>query len=99
MTFLLSDLKDDEERLAYLPEYMSILLKAATLNKATIEEVDDWKACGIMLPPGCSIGNPETREESGLLSIFKKLPTGYKVRSSLYFNILWELTKWKAYDF
>lgn len=51
MTWITCSLPE-EERLAYLPAYFEILLTAAAINHASIEEIGDWKSCGVMIPPG-----------------------------------------------
>jgi hypothetical protein len=45
------------ERAAYLPNYFSVLLKAAALNGATFEEANGWASCGVLVPPGKRVDN------------------------------------------
>ena len=57
-----------EQRRDYLPTYFSQVLTAATLNNGSIEEIDGWKSCGILMPPGCKVDNPRTLFQAGFLS-------------------------------
>lgn len=56
-----------EARLAYLPKYFDALLTAAAMNQASFDEIDDWKACGVLMPPGCRVDNPFTIIQAGFI--------------------------------
>ena len=58
-----------EQRLSYLPKYFTVLLTAATLNHASIDEVNGWESCGILLPPGYKVDNPLTLLPAGFFSV------------------------------
>ncbi|KAG9233612.1 hypothetical protein BJ875DRAFT_511628, partial [Amylocarpus encephaloides] len=51
-TYILSP-RDLESRASFLPKYFQTLLKAVTLNDGLIVEADGWKACGVLMRPGC----------------------------------------------
>lgn len=75
ITFLLNSMSH-EQRLKYLPKYFSALVSAAALNHASIEEVDDWKSCGVLVPPGYKIDNPFTLLPAGFLSVLWTIGIG-----------------------
>jgi hypothetical protein len=56
-----------ETRLAYLPKYFNALLTAAAMNQASFDEIDDWKACGVLMSPGHRVDNPFTIIQAGFL--------------------------------
>lgn len=60
-------MKDDTARLAYLPTYFRTLLKAAALNDATFDEIDNWKCCSVIMPPGKRVDNTWTLLPAGFL--------------------------------
>jgi hypothetical protein len=59
----------EEQRLVYLPKYVSALLTAAALNHASFHEVGDWHSCGALMLPGYKIDNPFTLLPVGFLSV------------------------------
>jgi hypothetical protein len=65
-----------EARLAYLPKYFDGLLTAASMNQAKFEEADDWKACGVLMPPGCRVDNPLTIIQAGFISMLWNVGIG-----------------------
>ncbi|MCJ1228885.1 hypothetical protein MMC12_005549 [Toensbergia leucococca] len=75
IVYLLS-LPTKAHQLAYTPTYFHTLLTAAALNNASIDEVDDWKSCGIMMPPDSSITNPLTLIPAGFPSVIWTLGLG-----------------------
>jgi hypothetical protein len=50
-----------------LSKYFTTLLKGATLCEGIIAEVGDWKACGVLVPPGCRISGLRMGVSSGYL--------------------------------
>ncbi|KAG0646937.1 hypothetical protein D0Z07_6470 [Hyphodiscus hymeniophilus] len=50
ITYMLSSMTP-EARVAYFPKYFDCLLTAAGLNGAIFHEADDWKFCGVLMPP------------------------------------------------
>ncbi|MCJ1231965.1 hypothetical protein MMC12_008645, partial [Toensbergia leucococca] len=74
------------QQLAYTPTYFRTLLTAAALNNASIDEVDDWKSCGIMMPPDSSLTNPLTLIPAGFASVIWTLGLGGLQR------MLWEMS-------
>lgn len=81
IAYMLCSLKDDAARQAYLPAYFHNLFKAAGLNKAAFDEIEDWKCCSIMLPPGKRVDNTWTLIPAGLFPTLWKLGvSGCQVR-------------------
>ena len=68
LRFMLSGLSD-EARLAYLPEYMHSILKAAALNDASFVEANDFSCCAVWMPPGKRVDNPFTILQAGLIGV------------------------------
>jgi hypothetical protein len=64
------------QRSAYLPSYLSALLKAAALNSATFDEANDWASCGVLMPPGKRVDNPWTMLQAGLVGMAWKVGRG-----------------------
>jgi len=58
-----------EQRLEFLPRYMTALLSSAAMNNAIFDQVDDWKSCGVLMPPGCKYDNTWTMCQAGFLPI------------------------------
>ena len=69
---MLSDLPEDE-RLAYLPDFMHSLLKASALNNGAFQEANDWSCAAVWMPPGKKIDNPFTVIQAGLVGIAWKI--------------------------
>lgn len=69
LTFMLNA-HDRTKRLALLPDYFHVLIKAAILNSAVITEIDDWSACAVWMPPGKSADNWATNFQAGFLRVF-----------------------------
>ena len=65
-----------EARLAYLPKYFKRLLTAAAMNKALFHEADDWKCCGVLMPPGCRVDNPLTLLPAGFIPMLWNIGIG-----------------------
>lgn len=59
----------DSDRQAYLPKYFHALLSAAALNQATFDEAEDWKSCGVLMPPGFRVDNPLTIIQAGFFQM------------------------------
>ncbi|KAH8646380.1 hypothetical protein BGZ60DRAFT_424488 [Tricladium varicosporioides] len=76
ITYLLSSLSTKEAREAYHAQLFHVFLKAAVLNGGSIDEVDGWKSCGVLLPPGCDIGNPFKVVQAGFLGVMWTLGLG-----------------------
>jgi hypothetical protein len=57
ITYLLSSLTPSK-RLAYLPQYFHVILSAAASNNGIFDEIDNWKSCGVLMPPGKDVANP-----------------------------------------
>jgi hypothetical protein len=89
----------EEERLNFLPVFLTVLLKAGTLNDGIILEGSSWGCCAIMLPPGKKADNPFTLFQSGLgIAVVKMKPTGIKVSPrSVYHCSLLPLLKCEVY--
>ena len=69
-----------EEREAYMYEYFCVLLKAAYLNSAVFDEIGNWKACMVRIPPGKRVDNPWTLWSAGFFgSLWKVGLKGVKV--------------------
>ncbi|KAL3419066.1 putative n-acetyltransferase [Phlyctema vagabunda] len=68
LTYMLSSL-DETARYAFFPRYFHSILTAAVLNKASISEIDDWKACAVLIPPGERVDNPRTWFQAGLIPL------------------------------
>ena len=66
--YMLSSMKPDA-RVAYFPRYFHALLTAAAMNKAIFHEADDWKVCGVLMPPGRRVDNPMTIMQAGFLPV------------------------------
>ena len=73
--FMLSSLPDND-RLAYLPAYISTLLKAAAINDAVFEEANDWACCAVWMPPGKQVDNPLTMLQAGILGVLWRIGVG-----------------------
>lgn len=65
-----------DARLAYLPKYFDGLLTAAALNKASFAEVDNWKCCGVLMPPGCRVDNIWTILPAGFIPMLWNIGVG-----------------------
>lgn len=63
-------------RTAYMPAYFQALLTAAALNRATFEEVGDWSAAGVLMPPGAKVDNLWTILQAGFLGVLWNLGVG-----------------------
>jgi hypothetical protein len=86
ITYMLSSM-NTEERLAYLPKYFNGLLTAAAMNHGKFDEAGDWKACGVLMPPGYRVDNPWTILPAGFIPLLWKIGVGgCKVRDSLVQN-------------
>ena len=73
-----------EARLAYLPKYFDVLLTAAAMNNAIFDEADDWKACGVLMPPGCRVDNTWTLIPAGFFPMLWNIGVGNcKVRRAI----------------
>ena len=71
-----------QARIAYLPQYFAVLLKAAGMNNAIFDDAADWKACGVLMPPGKRVDNPWTILPAGFLPMLWNIGVGgCKVRS------------------
>ena len=68
LTYVLSSM-GVRQRLEYIPTAFDAVLTAAAMNKASFDEVEDWKSCGIMLPPGYHHDNPLTLLPAGLVGV------------------------------
>ncbi|KAE8443779.1 hypothetical protein EG329_001373 [Mollisiaceae sp. DMI_Dod_QoI] len=55
------------KRLAYLTEYFNALLTAAALNDAKFTEIDGFKSCVTVMPPGKKADNFATLIPAGLI--------------------------------
>ncbi|TVY78233.1 putative N-acetyltransferase [Lachnellula suecica] len=75
INYLLSSLPAAEREL-YRPKFFQVLASAAILNGGTIEEIDDFKSCGIMMPPGKDVGNPLSWVQAGFVGMLWKLGIG-----------------------
>ena len=73
--FVLCNLSD-EDRIAYLPSWFHVMLKASALNKATFQEANDWSCAAVWMHPGESVDNPWTMIPAGLFSVLWKLGLG-----------------------
>lgn len=58
------------KRLALLPGYFHVIIKAAILNDAIVTEIDNWSACAVWMPPGKSVDNWATNFQAGFLRAF-----------------------------
>jgi hypothetical protein len=85
ITWLLSSLPSAAARSSYLPTYFRTLLKAAALNDAVFDEIDDWKCCSVLIPPGKRVDNTWTLIPAGLLSVLWTLGiSGCRVGAFFY---------------
>ena len=75
ITYILCSMKP-ETRLAYLPKYFSALLTAAGMNKAIFDEADDWKCCGVLMPPKRRVDNPWTILQAGFIPMLWNVGVG-----------------------
>lgn len=83
LRYMLCDLSD-ADRLAYLPAYIHILLKASALNAGAFQEAADWSCAAIWMLPGKRIDNHWTVIQAGLVGVVWKLGIkGCKVRTYL----------------
>ena len=79
ITYMLLDMPE-EERLAFLPRYWSILVKSALLNDAVITEADGWKAASVVIPPGKHVDNVWSLVYAGFMCVLWKMGlSGFKV--------------------
>lgn len=69
LTFMLNA-HPQAKRLALLPGYFQVIIKAAILNNAIITEVDDWSACAVWMSPGKSVDNWATNFQAGFIKAF-----------------------------
>jgi len=70
MAYLLSSATDPE---AYRPKFFHVLLHAVVLNGGRIDEIGDFKSCGVLMPPGKDVGNPWTWTQAGFIGVLLKL--------------------------
>lgn len=75
ITYLLHNIPETK-RLAYLPQYFNALITAAALNDAIFTEIDDFKSCITMMPPGKKVDNPWTMVPAGLLGLLWNIGLG-----------------------
>ncbi|KAF4952456.1 hypothetical protein FGADI_6690 [Fusarium gaditjirri] len=68
MNFVLGGMSAEKKR-QFSPEYFRILMRAAALNNAIIEEADDWSALCVLVPPDSHVENPATLVQAGFLSL------------------------------
>lgn len=66
----------EHEHPTYLPTYLKVLLTAATMNGASIAQIDDWKSCGVVMPAGAYVGNFWTAVQAGWMKVMWKLGWG-----------------------
>ena len=97
-------LPKQEDREAYMYEYFCVLLKAAYLNSAVFDEIDDWKACIVRMPPGKRVDNPWTLWSAGFFgSLWKVGLKGGKVSFSscivYQIKVLLTMSLYAAYAF
>ena len=67
---------DIAQRISYLPRFFHTLLTAAAMNNASLDEVDDWWSCGVLLPPGRRFDNPLTALPADLLAVLWNVGIG-----------------------
>jgi hypothetical protein len=70
MVYLLSSTSNPS---TYRPKFFHVLLHAALLNGGQIDEIGDFKSCGVLMPPGKDVGNPWTWTQAGFLGVALKL--------------------------
>ena len=58
-----------EQRLAFLPKYFLSLVTSAAMDNASIDGIDNWKSCGILIPPGSHYDNTLAMIQAGFLSV------------------------------
>ncbi|CZR67316.1 uncharacterized protein PAC_17215 [Phialocephala subalpina] len=75
ITYILHNIPE-AKRLAYLPKYFDALITAAALNDASFTEIDEFKCCVTMMPPGKKVDNPFTMIQAGLLSMLWNIGWG-----------------------
>ena len=82
--FFLSSMSD-EARLAYLPDYIRFLMKAAQSNDAIFQEANEWSCCAVWMPPGKqAVGGTWTVLRAGFLRCLWNVGfAGVYVRSSV----------------
>ncbi|KAL7009393.1 hypothetical protein EMMF5_001024 [Cystobasidiomycetes sp. EMM_F5] len=59
----------EPQRLEYLPHYMRALVKAGGLNGGIFDEIGNWGATAIWMPPGKRVDNPLTLLPAGMLGV------------------------------
>jgi hypothetical protein len=65
-----------EKRVAYLPQYFKALLTGAALNEATFSEINGFKSCLVVMPPGKRVDNPRTMVQAGLFQMMGNVGWG-----------------------
>ncbi|KXT08564.1 hypothetical protein AC579_8308 [Pseudocercospora musae] len=63
----------DSDRIAYMPHYFTVLMRAAMLNSGIFEECNDWSCMTVWMPPGKRIDNELTIYQAGFLGSILKL--------------------------
>lgn len=73
---MLCGMPTEAERLAYLPQYLHTLVKAAALNGATFDEIGGYESCAIFMPPGRKVDNVWTLVPAGFFGCLWRLGVG-----------------------
>ena len=68
ITYLLSSLTAEQREL-YRPTFFRAILSAAAMNDASFDEINGWKSCGVIVPPGCQVDSLGTLLPAGFLSV------------------------------
>ncbi|EME80326.1 uncharacterized protein MYCFIDRAFT_198585 [Pseudocercospora fijiensis CIRAD86] len=87
----------DPERIAYMPRYFTVLMRAAMLNSGVFEECNDWSCMTVWMPPGKRIDNELTIFQAGFLGSILRLGFGGAKRMLRDFSAQVEKVKkkWK----
>lgn len=71
ITYMLEKLSPSQ-RYEQLYNFFTALMTAAALNKGVFEEVEDWSAASVLMPPGERVDNPLTLIPAGLIRLIFK---------------------------
>jgi ribosomal protein S18 acetylase RimI-like enzyme len=73
--YMLSNLSE-EERYAWLPDFFKGVFTAAGLNAGLFDEIANWSACSVLMPPKAKVANPLTLPSAGIFGFILKLGFG-----------------------
>ncbi|KAF7194790.1 putative N-acetyltransferase [Pseudocercospora fuligena] len=76
----------EPDRIAYMPQYFTVLMRAAMLNSGIFEECNDWSCMTVWMPPGKRIDNELTILQAGFLGSILKLGFGGAKRMLIDFS-------------